>query len=305
MPIRDLLKHKHRDGNVTPPARLESPQLVISQSDANTEEVLTATTTQQQQQGQGNGTNNGAGQLPPLLQRANSTSGVVTLPGQSSQTSLKVLSRSASTRLIPERFSMRRAVSSSHVPEDLPEITITDDAEGNGAEWERRATMLAWENEKSRSRSTSPAPGVRIDAHQVRQRPASTTFELGAPAHSPPLRPMGSSPDADITIQEAIRLHEAGDLERSTKMFGQLADPNGQNDALSQVLYGLALRYVAAGHDFCDRRRTNGLLTSIMTNAASLDTVGAVYRIQAKPLSTSRRQRPMRPRLRNSPCKQV
>lgn len=27
-------------------------------------------------------------------------------------------------------------------------------------------------------------------------------------------------------------------------MFGQLADPNGTNNALSQVLYGLALRLV-------------------------------------------------------------
>lgn len=243
MPIRDLLKHKHPNGNVTPPARLENPQVVISQSDTNAEEVLTATTTQQQQAGQDSGANNGAGQLPPLLQRANSTSGVLSLSAPSSQTNLKVLPRSSSTRLISERFSMRRTVSSSHVPEDLPEITITDDAEGNGAEWERRATMLAWENEKSRSRSTSPAAGATRDAHQVRPRPASATFELGAPAHSPPPPPAGSSPDADINIQEAIRLHEAGDLERSTKMFGQLADPSGQNDALSQVLYGLALRH--------------------------------------------------------------
>lgn len=34
------------------------------------------------------------------------------------------------------------------------------------------------------------------------------------------------------------------DLERSTAMFGQLANPSGANDALSQVLYGLALRSV-------------------------------------------------------------
>ena len=34
------------------------------------------------------------------------------------------------------------------------------------------------------------------------------------------------------------------ELELSTKMFGKLADPNGANNALSQVLYGLALRYV-------------------------------------------------------------
>lgn len=27
-------------------------------------------------------------------------------------------------------------------------------------------------------------------------------------------------------------------------MFGKLADPNGANNALSQVLYGLALRFV-------------------------------------------------------------
>lgn len=33
------------------------------------------------------------------------------------------------------------------------------------------------------------------------------------------------------------------DLERSTEMFGHLADPNGANNPLSQVLYGLALRY--------------------------------------------------------------
>lgn len=65
-----------------------------------------------------------------------------------------------------------------------------------------------------------------------------------------------------VNIQEAIRLHETGgkwqshdyyymqngllgiaELEVSTKMFGKLADPNGANNALSQVLYGLALRY--------------------------------------------------------------
>ncbi|BAE55645.1 unnamed protein product [Aspergillus oryzae RIB40] len=33
------------------------------------------------------------------------------------------------------------------------------------------------------------------------------------------------------------------ELEKSTEMFRQLADPNGANNALSQVLYGLALRH--------------------------------------------------------------
>lgn len=32
------------------------------------------------------------------------------------------------------------------------------------------------------------------------------------------------------------------ELEKATEMFGVLADPNGANNALGQVLYGLALR---------------------------------------------------------------
>jgi len=47
----------------------------------------------------------------------------------------------------------------------------------------------------------------------------------------------------DATIQEAIQLHEAGELERATKAFGRLADPKGANNAIAQVLYGLSLRH--------------------------------------------------------------
>ena len=39
-----------------------------------------------------------------------------------------------------------------------------------------------------------------------------------------------------------LSLGVVSDLTNSTKMFGRLADPNGENNALSQVLYGLALR---------------------------------------------------------------
>jgi hypothetical protein len=52
-----------------------------------------------------------------------------------------------------------------------------------------------------------------------------------------------SDAKGDVNIQEAIRLHEGGDLTASSNMFGQLADPRGANNALSQVLYGLALRH--------------------------------------------------------------
>ena len=34
------------------------------------------------------------------------------------------------------------------------------------------------------------------------------------------------------------------ELDKSTALFGKLADPNDANNPLSQVLYGLALRLV-------------------------------------------------------------
>jgi TPR repeat protein len=58
--------------------------------------------------------------------------------------------------------------------------------------------------------------------------------------------PAGSRPrsisDAagDENIQEAIRLHEAGELTKATEMFGRLAETG---NVLSQVLYGLSLRH--------------------------------------------------------------
>jgi hypothetical protein len=41
-----------------------------------------------------------------------------------------------------------------------------------------------------------------------------------------------------------LHINARADLVRSTEMFGRLANPNSANNALSQVLYGLALRYV-------------------------------------------------------------
>lgn len=99
----------------------------------------------------------------------------------------------------------RREPTSENVPADLPDIAR---GEGHDEEWEARAMMLA------RSRPGSP----------VGQAPG------------------GGSVDEDI--QKAIRLHEEGNLEGSTRLFGRLADPKGANNPLSQVLYGLALRCV-------------------------------------------------------------
>lgn len=51
-------------------------------------------------------------------------------------------------------------------------------------------------------------------------------------------RVVSTSPVSYVPSHSLVNL----DLERSTQMFGQLADPHGANNPLSQVLYGLALR---------------------------------------------------------------
>lgn len=104
-------------------------------------------------------------------------------------------------------FLHRRDLTSENVPADLPQI---EKGEGHDAEWEARAMMLA------------------------RSRPGSAAGEA----------PSGGDGSLDEDIQKAIRLHEEGNLEASTRLFGRLADPRGANNPLSQVLYGLALRCV-------------------------------------------------------------
>ncbi|KAF2766230.1 HCP-like protein [Teratosphaeria nubilosa] len=151
--------------------------------------------------------------------------------------------RSKAERRLSERLGLHRERSrststepSTNLPVNLPEApeavaplsTHGDPAdhhkaqrEQQEAQWEKRATILAQSNphlveeqqpqrEKSRSRSRSPSI---LDKRN------------------------------DETIQEAIRLHESGDLTASTAMFGRLAQPTGANNALAQVLYGLALRH--------------------------------------------------------------
>ena len=122
----------------------------------------------------------------------------------------------------------RSASSTSvNIPTDLPEIEsgIASNAEEE-AEWEMRATLLARGNSIIRPGSSSANRETQIE-------------ESGKPGRTVSV----SDAKGDDDIQEAIRLHEEGDLPRSTQMFGRLADPRGANNALSQVLYGLALRH--------------------------------------------------------------
>ncbi|MCJ1479279.1 hypothetical protein MMC13_007964 [Lambiella insularis] len=128
--------------------------------------------------------------------------------------------------------------SSINVPIDLPYIVDgnTEGTDEQEAEWEKRATILAKEN-----------PNVRHEALLTEQPRNTMTGSTLVGIVSGDRRPIPkrsiSDAQGDDHIQEAIRLHEAGNLTDSTKMFGRLADPNGENNALSQVLYGLALRH--------------------------------------------------------------
>lgn len=146
------------------------------------------------------------------------------------------------SRRISQRLHLSRAPQSSErVPNDLPDILPSSDTHDKDAaelQWEKRATMLASQNERAKSRSTSPAPAPR----PIDSLGENTDINGGRSPSRTPRPEAVLSKDTEEGIQEAIRLHEEGDFQRSTAIFGRLADPNGANNPLSQVLYGLALR---------------------------------------------------------------
>lgn len=161
-------------------------------------------------------------------------------------------------RRLSHRLGLSRHApkTSEYVPDDLPQINVTGTVdeptavaakEAQEHQWEKRATILATTNEqrqrsRSRSVSASSSPISQADLAALRGAGGGGGTDI-----SPPNKPAGlvSSKEIDQDIQEAIRLHEEGDLERSTELFGRLADPYGANNPLSQVLYGLALRSVS------------------------------------------------------------
>ena len=151
--------------------------------------------------------------------------------------------RPGTARKLSERLHLHRERSrstselSTNLPEDLPEpplavaLTAHDEESGNAeqvkeakaqreAQWEKRATLLA--------RSNPLLESQQPDAVSEKSHAPSTNI---------------SSPPTDDNIHEAIRLHESGVLAESTSMFGRLASPTNTNNALAQVLYGLALRH--------------------------------------------------------------
>lgn len=125
-----------------------------------------------------------------------------------------------------------RSSSSANVPDNLPEVGGDGVArtEEEEARWEKRATVLVTEGLQGTSAPTTPKSENANPLSPT--RPGTSRTRSGSI----------NAPEDEGDIQEAIRLHEKGNLEASTALFGKLADPNGHNNALAQVLYGLALR---------------------------------------------------------------
>ncbi|KPM34870.1 hypothetical protein AK830_g11710 [Neonectria ditissima] len=245
MGLRDFLKKKDEldHGEPADPAtvdRLSAPEFTFIRSDTTTQEVIHPPSFQTQ--------DNHSLLSPKEPSKARRSLDVfrsgrsrsASVSSQGSHNSNPPKEKDKESRRLSHRLHLSKAPESSEsVPANLPTIVAPANPEDKDAkdaaelQWEKRATMLASQNEAARSRPESPLPAERAALGGQGQQPRK---------RSPSVGPV-SSKTIDEDIQEAIRLHEEGDLERSTRMFGKLADPRGANNPLSQVLYGLALRH--------------------------------------------------------------
>ncbi|KAF8855574.1 hypothetical protein BDZ45DRAFT_500595 [Acephala macrosclerotiorum] len=269
MPFKDLLKKKDKGEEQVHEVE-EQPVFLFMRSDTNTQELIRPPTFDYNTSDPPPFADSRNESKTSRLFKGRSRSGSVNSTASvSSRTSQRSNTKSTSSRRLSERLHLKKAEPTSEsVPQDLPEIQLPAGEEGgDGAEsqWEKRATMLARKNEQSRSRPGTPVGGSTTDFGSfndlsISGRPGSSAGRQES---------VVLTKRADDNIQEAIKLHEAGELKTSTSMFGRLADPNGENNALSQVLYGLALRHGWG----CDPNPGEAVkyLSAAASNAASVE----------------------------------
>ncbi|KAK1711366.1 hypothetical protein BDP67DRAFT_86987 [Colletotrichum lupini] len=243
MGIRDVLKKKEKLDNGEHSSkdavdRLAAPEFKFIRSDTHTQEVIHPPSGPpgfddgKEHYLNPNGNDGGSGQKPRRsldVFFGNSRSRSASASSQASSTSNSHSNNNGKIgRRLSERLHLSRSpASSENVPQNLPDIVTTaEGGEGDELQWEKRATMLASANKSRPATPLANAAGGGGDMTRGRTQGAAV-----------------SSPAIDEDIQEAIRLHEAGDFENSTAMFARLADPKGANNTLSQFLYGLSLRH--------------------------------------------------------------
>ncbi|KAI9728284.1 MAG: hypothetical protein M1834_007777 [Cirrosporium novae-zelandiae] len=235
MPLKDILKKKDRiaqeqyPNSPTSTQSLNVPQFTFVRTDTHTEEIIHPPSF--------------AGDATPTESEKEETYSVKRLSRFRRKSSPPKPSSDNTPphrgRRMSERFHIRPSSrgSSDNVPSDLPQIPEAGAApEEQEAQWEERATKLAQANPIVNSNRPEPSRG-RSEPFLGNNTGLSSNDRSRSRSRSI------SNAEGDDHIQEAIRLHEEGRLEESTAMFGRLADPNGVNNALSQVLYGLALRH--------------------------------------------------------------
>ncbi|KAF6842741.1 hypothetical protein CMUS01_02802 [Colletotrichum musicola] len=241
MGLRDILKKKNDldNGDASSQAavdRLAAPEFKFIRSDTHSQEVIHPPTglhsSADGSDDQFLNPKDGSGQKPAPRRSLDvffgNRSRSASASSQASTASNRKEAGGAGRRLSERLHLTRSPASSENVPQNLPEITTTTDGDGDESQWEKRATMLASAN-KSRPASRDNNDGGQQGWADAARRPS----QAGSV----------SSPAIDEDIQEAIRLHEAGDYENSTVIFARLADPDGANNTLSQFLYGLSLRH--------------------------------------------------------------
>lgn len=265
MPFKDLLHGMEKKASAVP--TIEVPNIKFIRSDTTSEETI-APPLSGDDDGRYKENSNTANQptdSPRHRRPRRSISSLLLRTPQSPTTDPSPPTSPGQTRrekqlshLLDRTFRSQSSLS-VNIPLDLPEIDLNNaDAQEREAQWERRATALVQGNLQLASprRSLSASAGNRgLETPQFASRRSSQN-------------PIDES-EIDVDIREAIRLHEAGDFANSTRMFGKLADPNGANNALSQVLYGLALRHGWGCTQ--DEQQAVVYLSSAAANSASIE----------------------------------
>lgn len=281
MGLRDLLKKKHgleqgEGHDAATVQRLAAPEFMFVRSDTHTQEII-------HPPGGPRGDDDDSSYLSVDSRSAKDKSrlSLDVFRGTNSRSRSGSTSSSTGGKRLSQRLHLSRSpVSSDNVPQNLPEIVAPadpdEDKDGVESKWEQRATLLARENEKNRSRPPTPVGDVTHSLAHVRIQSDGSSDDAtpswpiaAAPPPPGPQRGVVSSKEIDENIQEAIRLHEEGDLEKSTALFGRLADPKGANNPLSQVLYGLALRHGWGCKP--DAAAAVNYLSAAASNAASIE----------------------------------
>ena len=268
MPLKDLLKKKEKLAQPTETSQPVSPPLPhasefrFMRTDTNVEEDIEPPTFDEDE--------NSPSTIPASPKRGfgrfrkSSTASPESSPSRKEHRKL-----SQKLHITSKPKSRASSTGSTHVPSDLPDISdaYSDDGDQQEkeAQWEQRATILAKENvspEDPKGSNGKPAKSPTAAMEAMTIRPEDRDGQ-GPPAG----RPRSVSDAAgDVDIQEAIRLHEAGELPEATAMFHTLAD---RGNVLSQVLYGLSLRHGWG----CEKNETLAIkyLSEAASNSANIE----------------------------------